>query len=324
MKSKYLLRGFVAALVTVSLAATACSRPATDAASNSDLIRISIGVDPSYAPIFLAENEGMFKAAGLDVQVIQTEGGAAGAQNVVAGTSELSANADSTALTIMAANPTLRALGVFQESDRYFQVVLRDGVTPDSITTMGVFPGIGLYFTDLYLRSVGLDPATVELVSTGPPDQPTLLARGDIDGYISFDPWAAQGAATGGHLAGTSGDFGAKYSQWILANDSWLSAHEDDAAKVFGVIAKASAIVQSDPDRAAKAIEAAIQMDPAEARRTVTQIDFGGRDFTDDDITRANNLVTFFQDQGKIGGAVDTDQVLLRGWFDEHVANAPA
>ncbi len=59
----------------------------------------------------------------------------------------------------MAANPSLRALGVFQESDRYFQVVLRNGVEPKSIKTMGVFPpGIGLYFTNHYLASLGIDP----------------------------------------------------------------------------------------------------------------------------------------------------------------------
>ena len=190
----------VAALAALTVASTSCTRPATEAAQGSGLIRISVGVDPSYAPIFLADAEGMFEDAGLDVQVMQTEGGAAGAQNVVAGTSELSGNADSTALTVMAANPSLRALGAFEDSDRYFQVALREGVEPKDIETMGVFPGIGLYFTDLYLRSLGRDPASVKLVNTSPPEQPALLARGDIDGFLSFDPWVEQAVETGGRV----------------------------------------------------------------------------------------------------------------------------
>lgn len=314
----------VAALAALSVASTSCTRPATEAAQGSGLIRISVGVDPSYAPIFLADAEGMFDDAGLDVQVMQTEGGAAGAQNVVAGTSELSGNADSTALTVMAANPSLRALGVFEDSDRYFQVVLREGVEPKDIETMGVFPGIGLYFTDLYLRSLGRDPASVKLVNTSPPEQPALLARGDIDGFLSFDPWVEQAVATGGRVVATTGDFGAKYSQWILASDSWLSANEDVAARVFDVIAEAAAITDADPDRAAKAISDSIQMDPAEARRTVSQIDFGVRDFTNDDVARANQLVTFFRGQRKITGEVDTSRVLLRGWVTDHVNQPPA
>lgn len=309
----------VAALAAVALATTACTRPATRAeTTESDLVRISVGVDPSYAPIFLADSEGMFDAAGLDVQVIQTEGGAAGAQNVVAGMSELSGNANSTALTVMAGNPGLRALGVYEESDRYFQVVLRDGVTPSSIRTMGVFPGIGLYFTDRYLRSLGLDPASINLVTTSPPEQPALLARGDIDGFISFDPWVTQAVDSESHLAGTTGDFGAKYSQWLIASDSWLSSHEDLAGRVFGVIAQAADIVDADPDRAAKAVAASIEMDPAEVRKQVTQIDFRGRDFTADDVEQARQLVDFFRDQGKIPGDIDPQKVLLSGWFDQN------
>ncbi|GAF48756.1 ABC transporter substrate-binding protein [Rhodococcus wratislaviensis] len=321
MKTTFWQRGVatVAALAAVALASTACTRPATMTATTAgDLVRISVGVDPSYAPIFLADREGMFEAAGLDVQVIQTEGGAAGAQNVVAGMSELSGNANSTALTVMAGNPGLRALGVYEESDRYFQVVLRDGVTPDSIKTMGVFPGIGLYFTDRYLRSLGLDPASINLVTTSPPEQPALLARGDIDGFISFDPWVTQAVDSGGHVVGTTGDFGAKYSQWLIASDSWLSTHEELAGRVFRVIAQAADIVDADPDRAAKAVAEAIQMDPAEVRKQVTQIDFRGRDFTPGDIEQARQLVDFFRSQGKIPGDIDPQKVLLSGWFDQN------
>ncbi|MEV5832729.1 ABC transporter substrate-binding protein [Nocardia sp. NPDC052112] len=321
MKRKFWRQGVatVAAIAALAVATTGCTRPATKtAATGGDRVRISVGVDPSYAPIFLADSEGMFKAAGLDVQVIQTEGGAAGAQNVVAGTSELSGNANSTALTVMAGNPGLRALGVYEESDRYFQVVLRDGVTPSSIKTMGVFPGIGLYFTDRYLRSLGLDPASISLVTTSPPEQPALLARGDIDGFISFDPWVARAVASGSHVVGTTGNFGAKYSQWLIASEGWLSAHDELAGRVFRVIAQAADIVDADPDRAAKAVAAAIRMDPAEARNQVTQIDFRARDFTSDDIEQAHQLVDFFRGQGKISGAIDPQKVLLSGWFDQN------
>ncbi|MBM4576064.1 ABC transporter substrate-binding protein [Rhodococcus hoagii] len=195
------------------------------------------------------------------MQIIQTEGGAASAQNVVAGTSEMSGNADSTALTVMAANPTLRATRCL----RGIRPLLPGGapprVTPQSIKTMGVFPGIGLYFTDAYLRSVGLDPAAVKLVSTSPPEQPALLARGDIDGFISFDPWVAQAVATGGRVVGTSGDFGAVLA--VAAHLGVVAGRERGAgSRVFAVVADAAAIVNSDPDRAAAAISSAIQMDP--------------------------------------------------------------
>lgn len=308
------------AVVSVALAVTGCSRPATQEASSNSLVRIAVGVDPSYAPLFLADNEGMFEAAGLDVEIVQTEGGAAGAQNVVAGTSEMSGNADSTAVTVMAANPSLRALGVFQDSDRYFQVVLREGLAPSDIRTMGAFPGIGAYFTDLYLRSLGLDPSNIDIVQTSPPEQPALLARGDVDGFISFDPWVAQAEETGGEVVATTGDFGAEYSQWILVKNDWLEANEDLAGRVFAVIEEASSVIQQDPERAAAAVSAEIQMDPAEARDRLTQIDFTGRDFTDDDLARTQSLVDFYTAQGTLAGPVDPSSVLLQGWVTDHAS----
>ncbi len=206
---------------------------------------------------------------------------------------------------------------VYEESDRYFQVVLRPGVTPQSIKTMGVFPVIGLYFTDAYLRSVGLDPAAVKLVSTSrrnsrrcSPAATSTASSRSIRGWRRPSP---PGPRRRHH-----GDFGARYSQWLLTSESWLAANEELAARVFAVVADAAAIVNSDPDRAAAAISSAIQMDPAEAKRTVTQIDFVGRDFTPDDTARADDLVTFFRDQGKITGSVDTDTVML------HTAGCPS
>lgn len=309
-------RAVAVTVAVLAVATAACTRPATQSVGNGgDLVRISVGVDASYAPFFLADSEGMFDAAGLNVQIIQTEGGAAGAQNVVAGTSELSGNADSTAVTVMAGNPGLRALGVYEDSDRYFQVVLRKGVTPASIKKMGVFPGIGLYFTDRYLRSLGLDPASIALVTTSPPEQPALLARGDIDGFISFDPWVSRAVASDGHVAGTTGDFGAKYSQWLLASQSWLATHEELAGRVFRVIAQAADVIAADPDRAAEAVAGAIRMDAAEARGQVTQIDFKGRDFTSGDIEQARQLADFFRSQGKLGGPITPEEVMLSGWF---------
>lgn len=311
-------RALAVGALSIALAATGCTRPATQEAETGSLVRIAVGVDPSYAPMFLADKEGMFDAAGLDVEIVQTEGGAAGAQNVVAGTSEMSGNADSTALTVMAANPSLRALGVFQDSDRYFQVVLREGLAPQDIRTMGVFPGIGVYFTDLYLRSLGIDPAGVQLVSTSPPEQPAVLARGDIDGFISFDPWVAQAVDAGSTVVATTGDFGAEYSQWVIAREDWLEANNGVAGRVFAVLAEAASIIQQDPDRAAAAVASEIQMDPAEAKARLTQIDFTGRDFTDDDIARATRLVDFFTAQGTLAGPVDPPSVLLSGWVTDH------
>ena len=310
----------VIAACALSLAACGGEEEASGAAAENPLVRISVGVDPAYTPMFVAQEEGLFEEAGLNVELVQTEGGAAGAQNVSAGVTELSGNADSTALTVMATNPDVRALGVFQESGRYLKVVLREGITdPSQIKRMATAQGLLLFATERYLESEGLSSESVELVKVAPPEMPPLLARGEVDGYVLFEPWAARGVENGGKVVATTGDYGVTYVQWIIANADWLADNEELAAQVFQVIAEASDIINTDPARAAEAVEAVINLPAAEAEAILPEIDFETRGFTPADFEQAKTIVSFFQERDAIDGPVDLDTVMLDGWYEEHV-----
>ncbi|WP_413755639.1 ABC transporter substrate-binding protein [Streptomyces sp. MMBL 11-3] len=305
------------------LLATACGAGTTDSAGSasgkSPTVRIALGVDGSYAPLYLAAESGMFEKAGLDVHLMKVEGGPAAAQAVTAGTAQMSANADSTALPQMVSNPRLRALGVFQSSGRYLKVVLRkDVASPREIRTMGSIQGIGLYATHEYLRHHGIDPDTVKIEQSSPQEIPTMLQRGDIDGYILFDPWAAKGVAAGGRIAGSIGDFGVTYKQWLLADDTWLKENEELAGKVFKVVAEAGRLVTKDPHAAALAAQEQAQLPVAQTEKGVGEISFASRSLTSADVASARKIVDFLLAQKLIRSAPDYDTVLLRGWYDQH------
>ncbi|WP_106960799.1 ABC transporter substrate-binding protein [Streptomyces sp. 351MFTsu5.1] len=305
------------------LLTTACGAGTTDSAGNANgkrpTVRIALGVDASYAPLYLAAERGMFEKAGLDVQLMQVEGGPAAAQAVTAGTAQISANADSTALPQMVSNPDLRALGAFQSSGRYLKVVLRQGITsPDQIRTMGSIQGIGLYATHEYLQHHGIDPDSVTIRQSAPQEIPTMLQRGDIDGYILFDPWVSKGVAAGGHIAGSIGDFGVTYVQWLIADQKWLADHQELAGKVFKVVAEADRLVTEDPHAAALAAHEQAQLPVAATEKAIGEISFTSRALTPADVTSAGRIVDFLEQQRLIKSAPDLDTVLLRGWYDQH------
>ncbi len=170
--------------------------------------------------------------------------------------------------------------------------------------------------SDAYLRSVGLDPAAVKLVSTSPPEQPALLARGDIDGFISFDPWVAQAVATGGRVVGTSGDFGAgTRSGCSPRSRGWPRTRSWQPGLRGG--RRAAAIVNSDRPRG----RGDLVGDPDGSR--------GGEAHGDPDRLRRTRLHPrrhgprrrpghLLPRPGKITGSVDTDTVMLHGWVSEH------
>jgi len=307
----------------VLLLATACGAGTTDSAGStgggSPTVRIALGVDASYAPLYLAAERGMFKKAGLDVQLMKVEGGPAAAQAVTAGSAQISANADSTALPQMVSNPRLRALGVFQSSGRYLKVVLREGITaPRQIKTMGSIQGLGLYATHEYLRHHSVDPDSVKIQQSAPQEIPTMLQRGDIDGYILFDPWVSKGVEAGGHIAGSIGDFGVTYRQWLLADDKWLKDNQVLAGKVFKVVAEADRLVAKDPHAAALAAHEQAQLPVAGTQKALGEISFESRALTTADVASSRRIVDFLLEQHLVRSAPELDTVLLRGWYDRY------
>ncbi|MEV1064846.1 ABC transporter substrate-binding protein [Streptomyces sp. NPDC050263] len=318
------LSALIAACAALLLTA-ACTAGSTDSASAGSAgrptVRVALGVDASYAPFYLAEERGLFDKAGVDVQLVQTEGGPAAAQAVTAGTAQISANADSTALPLMVTSPGLRALGVFQTSDRYLKVVLRNGITePGQIRTMASIQGLGLYATHTYLRHNGIDPKSVKILQSSPPEMPGMLKRGSIDGYVLFEPWAAKGAADGGHVAGRIGDFGVRYAQWLLADQNWLKDNEDVAGKIFKVVAEADKLVTEDPAAAAKAANRQAKLPVAQTTQVLPEISFAARGIDDSDIASSRKIVDFLLAQKLIKKSPDLGTTLLEGWYEQHAA----
>ncbi|MEW9552052.1 ABC transporter substrate-binding protein [Nonomuraea sp. NPDC050783] len=318
------MRAGVIAACSALLLLTGCTAGTTDSsegnAAQGPLVRIALGVDASYAPLYLAQQKGLFAKAGLNVQLMQTEGGPAASQAVQAGTAQLALQSNSTALSLMAASDDLRALGVFESSDRYLKVVLRKGIDkPQQIKTMASIPGIGLYSTYSYLRYNKIDPASVKILSSSAPEIPALLTRGSIDGYVLFDPWVTKGVEGGGHIAGQIGDFGVGFRQWLVAGRTWLEKNEDLAGKVFQVIAQADEMVTADPKAAAEATEKEVKIPAAQTVKALPEINFKARGFTDEDYTNDKKLVDFLLEQKLIKKAPDLQTVMLKGWYEQHV-----
>ncbi|WP_207943646.1 ABC transporter substrate-binding protein [Actinomadura sp. KC345] len=326
MNARFRPRPLVVVLAAFSalMLAAGCTAGTTDSSGGEGggkgpRVRIALGVDASYAPLYLAKEEGLFEKAGLNVELMQVEGGPAAAESVVAGTAQIALNADSSALPLMASSGGLRALGVFQESDRYLKVVLRDGVDrPQQIKTMASIQGIGLYATHAYLRHHGIDPASIKIVQSSPPEIPGILARGSVDGYILYEPWAAKGEADGGHITARTGDFGIGYAQWVLAGTAWLESNRELAGKIFKVIADADSRVTKDPEAAARATQKQVRLPADQTERVLPEITFRARGFTPEDLASARRLVDFLLQQKLIKKAPDLDTVLLKGWYEKY------
>lgn len=305
---------------TAATAATACapnSSAGSAASGGSAAVTIAVGADAAFAPLYLADETDMFSSAGLTVTLVKTEGGAAPTEAVSAGQALMSGNAPATAMGAMLNAKNLRPIAVFQQSGRYLKVVFGKGVTsPDQIESMGVVPGLGLLATDRYLQSEGIDPASVEHTQISPPDSVTLLERGDIQAFVLWEPWPTRAGDIGGTTVETTGDYGLQYTQWLIADSTWLEEDPDQVQAVVAVIAEACSKVQADPQAAADAMEASVQIPAEQGIVQIQEIDWAVRSLERADVDDAQSAGDFLVGAGLLKGVPDLAADVQLDWVE--------
>jgi NitT/TauT family transport system substrate-binding protein len=286
----------------------------TGAAHAQDVIRIGLGVDPAFAPIFLAAHERMFRDAGLNVEIqLFTQGGDA-MDALVANQVQLGSAAEPTTL-IRAARADVRSLGVMTQSGSYIKFVARRGIDdPRQVRRFGIVPGsVSEFATGRLLQRLGIDPASVELVRAGPPEFPALLARGSVDGYFLWEPWAQRGVGEGGRVLLTSGDVGYAFNMWVSGLEPWLAANRARVTTIMQVISRACDIVRADPQRAARATQAMARIPVEQTISLLQEVDCRVRDFTAEDRQVYEDIAQFLVDRRITPQRVDVGRVLSSG-----------
>ncbi|WP_328500821.1 ABC transporter substrate-binding protein [Streptomyces sp. NBC_00457] len=315
----------VVALLIALMSPTACSAATTDSAGGSGAgaatgpkVRIAVGIDPSFAPFFLADEQGLWAENGLDVELVQFGRGGEGVDALAGGQVQLAGNSDTTTIGMLRQNSGLRSLLVYEESGRYLKVVLGPEVAdPSKIRKMAVVPGLSELAATRFLESKGIDTKSVDFVTADPPEIPALLQKGDVDAYVLWEPWPAKGTELGGKVLETTGDYGLSYAHWLITDNKWLSTNKTTAVKIAQTLQEATRLTESDPDGAASATQKAAKIPTAQTLKAIEEIDFDVRGITAQDLEGYASTAEFYADTGKVESPPDVTRAALRGWFTE-------
>lgn len=318
-RSKLGTRSVLATATLTAFLLGACSRPATESAAGTaggGPIRIAVGIDASYAPFFLADEQGLFADAGLDVELVQFGRGGEAVDALSTGQVQMAGSSDTTTIAQLQQNPSLRAMYSYEVSGEYLKVVLRNGVSgPDAVGTMGIVPGLSQISTDKYLEANGIAPESVEMITATPTDMPALMSRGDIDGFVMWEPWPTAAVDQGvGTVAATTGDYDWYYHHWAITTQSWLEANDATARTVREVLAEATEKVEADPEAAAAATKTAVNSDEAQTLTAIDEIDFAVEDLTEKSVEDAQSVVDFYRKVGAMTTDPDLSASILVDW----------
>lgn len=270
-----------------------------------------VGSTPHYTPVVVASVNGYFEEYGLNVKVKTFTSGGMAAQSFAAGQGEFVCSGDFPAAKMWAASKG-GIIGIHQA------ITMRDLsviVTTSDIKKgsqlkgkrIGYFAGTNSeFFAAKFLAVYGLTFQDVNLKNLRPTEMVVALDRGDLDGFIVWQPFGWRALKVSGnkvHILET----GAKY----FANHMIISARKDivqnDADAVIAEIkgmAKAVNFVNNNLDGATKIVGDFFKIPYDDVKKFLVSMELGlayNKELRND-MDEVNN---FMMTRGKSKAAID-------------------
>jgi ABC-type nitrate/sulfonate/bicarbonate transport system substrate-binding protein len=245
-------------LVAALAAACATERGGGQPPPRKVKVLIDWKAGPTYAGFYLARARGLYRARGLDVEIVEGTGATVAAQAIGAGTSYFigSSSAEATAIARSRGIP-VRSVAVFYPSVP--TVVYSRADTP--IRRPQDLPGkrIGLtkgsITVDEYrglLAANRIDRSTITEVETGFDPAPLLTKQ--VDGLLDYQELTPAELKAGGHdiVVMRLADFGLNaYSVNLIVNDAATSREQAAVRAITEATIEGYAFVRNNPGEAA-------------------------------------------------------------------------
>jgi len=310
------------ALAVVMVAGCASSADGANNGTSGSNNQVVIGVaaDATYGEFFVADAQGLFKEAGLNVKIRKFAAGGDAVQAIAGKEVQLAGASPTTLLTVAAENPALRAPFVYMESQSFIKVVARPNIkTAADIKTIGVVPGLSTFLGHAYLKSEGIDSTNVKFVSSDPATLPSLAQKGDVDAFVLWEPWPSRGAALGLTVLKDSGSFDQPIMQALAGNQDWIDQNAAEVAKIGKVLQQASDFIKSDPEKASTAIAKATGGDHDQSLKDMALVNYGVRAYKESDYSALAQQSDFFVKAGTLKKAPELKAIFLQSWYSENV-----
>jgi len=203
-----------------------------------------------YVQWWVAHEKGFFKKYNLTSEIKQFTGGPDMADAVMAGEMDFGSSGTATLMPRIARG-NLLVIATISTSPVSFKVAARTSIQSPADLRGKKVGTVGGSTTD-YLWTVlakryGIPENELQLVSVQPPELVPALDRGDIQAFMSWEPWPSRAVEISGkdkvRVLLTSGDFGYFLHFIAVVHPKFAAAKPDATARVLAALRDASEFV---------------------------------------------------------------------------------
>lgn len=240
------------------------------AAAEKTVLTLAVARSPLALAIFVADDQRLFAAEGLELRIVETSSGRAALQMMAAGQADLGTAAETAIMFEAFERNDFGVLATFSATSNDVQLLVRKGAgvraSRDLVgKRVGVVPGTSAqYFLDSHLLAQDIDPKSLQQVAVRPEDGIERLRRGDIDALAVFEPYAFKALSQlKDRVAVLSNSGGYTQSFHLVGQRKLLPERHAELERLLRAVARAKALIREEPQRAQAIMQRRLGVEPA-------------------------------------------------------------
>ncbi|OLD99090.1 MAG: hypothetical protein AUG80_06245 [Candidatus Rokubacteria bacterium 13_1_20CM_4_68_9] len=268
----------VARFVLVLALVVAMAAGAATAQSPARMV-IATGVDPAFSQFYVAQEAGLFKKNGLDVQINTGPSGSGMVAFLVGNQINAGYGAEQAGITAHTIDKNVVIVAEGTTLLRWFSIV--GGKNVNSLDDLkgkrvGIAPGTGseVFWLEV-VKHLKLNRADYTIVNVEAPEMVAALERGNLDGFAVWEPWPTRAimSVKGAKIVRDSqGIFTGR--NFIYMNRGWIEKNRDAAERFMTSIAEANDVINNHREDATQMVSKFLKLPPEITRELMPKLAF--------------------------------------------------
>jgi ABC-type nitrate/sulfonate/bicarbonate transport system substrate-binding protein len=226
---------------------------------------IATGVDPGFSAFYVAKTAGIFEKNGLDVQINTGPSGSAMVAFVIQNQVQAAFGAEQAGVQNFNIDNNVVVVAEGALLTDWYGMVGRniENIAGLKGKKIGVARGSASEVLWLAMvKKLNLDPKDYTIVQVEAPEMIAALDRGNIDAFVSWEPWLtrAVGAIPNTKVLQTSRGIMSP-RVYIYLNKGWADKNQEAAVAFVRSLTQATELINSDRTNAAKQVSDFLKLD---------------------------------------------------------------
>ncbi|MGG5890269.1 ABC transporter substrate-binding protein [Falsiroseomonas sp. HC035] len=306
------------------LAAGATVLAAPAFAQNAPIkMTIATGVDPSFAPYYVAREGGFFTRNGLDCTVNTGPSGSAMVAFLIGNQINSAYGAEQAGVSAHLVDPNVVAVAEGTALLRWISVLGRNIENMEGLKgkKVGVARGTGSEtFWLSVVAKLNLNPADYTIVNVEAPEMVAALERGNIDAFAVWEPWPTRAMrAIPNTKILVSNEQIQIVRNFVYMNKAWAQSNAEATTRLMRSLVQAQEYIASNPTEAAAQVARFLRQDRAFIAELMTKVEYK-MNLTPDSVGNIQLAIDQLRGMNRLSKEVTPAEVI---WKDPLAAAAP-